>query len=157
MSKRRKQTSEGPEHPGDRQTDERNEAQGGRRNGTTRGDNGSQMEDTLTAYAQTLGTAMGNIRNSVDSWKGQRKHLVDQLSNLVTDAQTLLTDLGHTATQQVEKIRRRGRPRKTPAAIPVVAQKPGLHAKRKMLSEAGRAAISAAQKKRWAVIRKAQK
>ena len=144
MAKIRKQAREGNELPG------------GRTTGETKA--GSLMEGTLTAYAETLGKAMGNLRNHVDSWKGQRTHLVEQLSNLVSEAQTLLTDLGHTATEQVGRIRRRGRPRKNAPtyAIPVVAQKPGRRAKRKMMSAAGRAAISAAQKKRWAKL-KAQK
>lgn len=114
-----------------------------------------EVESTLTAYAESLGHAMGNLRNHVDAWKGQRKHLVDQLSRMVGDAQALLADLGHSASEQVARVRRRGRPKKYVAAAsnPAGAMTPEKRRKSK-ITPAGRAAISAAQRARWAAVRK---
>jgi hypothetical protein len=106
-------------------------------------------DGALTAYAEALGTAMGNLRNRVDDWKGQRAHLVNQLSTMVADAQALLTDLGHNATDRMGRLGRR-RKRGVAAPNPAGALKPERHASKKGLTEAGRAAISAAQKRRWA-------
>lgn len=109
------------------------------------------VDATLSSYAEALGNAMGNLRNKVDDWKGQRSHLVDQLSTMVNDAQKLLADLGHTATARVGRLGRRGRTRKGNTARPNPAGglKPAKRTTRG-LTEAGRAAISAAQKARWA-------
>jgi hypothetical protein len=110
----------------------------------------ANMDSTLASYAESLGTAMGNLRNRVDDWKGQRSHLVKQLSTMVSDAQTLLNDLGHNATERIGKLRR-GRKRKGVAAPnPAGALKAKEHRpKKRGLSSSGRAAISAAQKARW--------
>ncbi len=115
----------------------------------------ASAEQTLTAYAETLGTAMGTLRNHVDTWKGQRKHLVEQLSNMVSEAQSLLTDLGHSAGGQLARMRggRKGKKYLAPAANPAGALKPSSKKGKRRLSPAGRAAISAAQKARWAAYK----
>ena len=66
----------------------------------------------MNAYAESIGAAIGNLRNHIDDWNGQRAHLVAQLSSMVSDAQALLAEVGHTATEQVKKVRR-GRKSKT--------------------------------------------
>lgn len=105
---------------------------------------------SLAAYAEALGTAMGNLRNRVDDWQGQRTQLVNQLSTMVTDAQALLSDLGHNATERIGKLRRGKRKAKKVLANAAGGLKPEKRAKSGGLTEAGRAAISAAQKRRWA-------
>jgi hypothetical protein len=108
------------------------------------------MDDrTLGAYAEALGSAMGQLRNRVDDWKGQRAQLVKQLSTMVADAQTLLSDLGHGATDRIGRLgrgRKRGVAMPNPAGAIQKERKP----RQKGLTDAGRAAISAAQKRRWA-------
>lgn len=71
----------------------------------------ASAETKLIAYAESIGAAIGNLRNHIDGWNGQRAHLVEQLSSMVSDAQTLLAELGHTATEQVKKVRRGRRPK----------------------------------------------
>lgn len=105
-------------------------------------------DSKLLSYAETLGTAMGQLRNHVDSWNGQRKHLVDRLSTLVNEAQSLLTDLGHNAASGVERLRGRRRPKKfaPPDSNPAGALKP--RKREKGVTEARRAAMSVELKPR---------
>ena len=119
----------------------------------------ASLDSTLVAYAETLGTAMGTLRNHVDQWKGQRTHLVSQLSAMVKDAQGLLADLGHSATEGVRQLRggggrkRKGGKRRQAAPNPAGGLKPASKRGSRKLTEAGRAAISAAQKARWAAYK----
>ena len=79
--------------------------------GDARADTAS-AETKLNAYAESIGAAIGNLRNHIDDWNGQRAHLVAQLSSMVSDAQALLAEVGHTATEQVKRVRRGRKPRK---------------------------------------------
>jgi ElaB/YqjD/DUF883 family membrane-anchored ribosome-binding protein len=81
-------------------------------------------EQRLTAYAEALGTAMGNVHGHIDGWNKQRAHLIDQLSTLVADAQHLLADLGHATTARVARLRGRKKTFKQPASNPAGALKP---------------------------------
>jgi hypothetical protein len=108
----------------------------------------SAVDSRLSAYAETLGSTLGQLRNTVDSWKGQRTQLVDRLSTLVSEAQGLLADLGHTAGAGITRLRGRRRPKKfaVPASNPAGALK---KAKReKGITESRRAAMSAETKPR---------
>lgn len=115
--------------------------------------NSSSLDRSLVTYAETLGAAMGNLRNHVDTWKGQRKHLVAQLSSMVNEAQALLADLGHTATERASGLRRGRKTSRATAAPNPAGALNVLKRKKRQISEAGRAAISAAQKKRWAAYK----
>ena len=99
----------------------------------------SDITETLGAYAETLGSAMGHLRNHIDSWNGQREHLTRQLSSLVSDAQTLLADLGHSATEKVGRIRRGRKPKKiaqpNPAGV-LKAKKPRAASAKKRVTAA---------------------
>ena len=117
--------------------------------------NTASAESRLNAYAEAIGAAMGNVRNHIDDWNGQRAHLVEQLSSLVSDAQTLLADLGHTATEQVKKVRR-SRKRKTfaaPDANPAGGMKHERRPKKDKMSGAGGEAVSASRTARSAKSR----
>jgi ElaB/YqjD/DUF883 family membrane-anchored ribosome-binding protein len=85
---------------------------------------GSSVEQRLTGYAESIGTAMGNVRGHIDGWTKQRAHLIDQLSTLVADAQHLLADLGHATTERVSRLRGRKKTFKQPASNPAGALKP---------------------------------
>jgi hypothetical protein len=112
--------------------------------------NSTVVDDSaLGAYAEALGSAMGQLRNRVDDWKGQRAQLVKQLSTMVADAQTLLSDLGHGATDRIGRLGR-GRKRGVAMPNPAGAIQTQRQPRAKGLTDAGRAAISAAQKRRWA-------
>lgn len=108
----------------------------------------SQVDSTLIAYAETLGTTLGQLRNTVDNWKGQRKQLVDRLSTLVGEAQGLLADLGHTAGASVSRLRGRRRPKKyvAPESNPAGALKKPK--RQKGITESRRAAMSVETKPR---------
>jgi ElaB/YqjD/DUF883 family membrane-anchored ribosome-binding protein len=100
----------------------------------------SSTEHKIEEFAEDLGRILGHARNKADSWLGQRQAIVKQLTQLRDEASKLLTQLGHDA----ERVIRRGRPAGSKNVVKAVT-KTG----RKM-SKAARAAISAAQKARWA-------
>jgi hypothetical protein len=72
---------------------------------------------------------------------------VKHLSALVSDAQSLLTDLGHEAAGAGRRARR---------AVATVTERRVKVGKRRKMSAAARAKISAAQKKRWAKVKAAR-
>lgn len=86
---------------------------------------GGSGEQTLQAYAEALGTAMGHVRGQIDGWSKQRSHMVDQLSTMVADAQQLLADLGHATTESVSRLRGKKKTTyKKPASNPAGGIKP---------------------------------
>ena len=72
------------------------------------------MESKVIDYAEELGRMLGTVRARVDRLGTERNKLVRQLSTVVKDAQTLLTELGNEAATTVNRLtRRRRRTRKT--------------------------------------------
>ena len=101
-------------------------------------------ETRFEAFAEDLGSILGSAQNKAESWLGQRKAILAQLSGVRDAAARLiaqLTDDGGKA----------GRGRHARAAAN------GGPRKRRKLSAAGRAAIVAAQKARWAKLRQTEK
>ena len=113
----------------------------------------SDITETLGAYAETLGTAMGHLRNHIDSWNGQREHLTRQLSSLVSDAQTLLADLGHSATETVSRVRRRRKPKRIAQPNPAGALKAK---KPRPVSAKKHVPVATARKSTRATVRRTQ-
>jgi hypothetical protein len=105
------------------------------------------VEQTLTAYAESLGTTLGNLRGHIDGWNKQRAHLIEQLSSMVADAQQLLTDLGHATTERVSRLRGRRKTYTMPDANPAGALKP---LKQKAQKSAARVVAVAADRARRA-------
>jgi hypothetical protein len=110
----------------------------------------SSTEHKIEAFAEDLGRVLGTARAKADSWLGQREVIVKQLTQLRDDASTLLTQLGHQAAAA-------GRPgRRVADAFAEGYQKrgpgrpKGSGKKKRTMSAAARAAISRAQKARWA-------
>jgi hypothetical protein len=102
----------------------------------------------LEEFAEDLGRLLGTARSKAEGWLGQRQAIVKQLTQLRDEASKLLTQLGHGA----ERVIRRGRPA---GSKNVVKRGPGRPKgsgarKRRKMSAAARAKISAAQKARWA-------
>src|SRR5262245_59711175 len=123
-------------------------------------ENGS-VEGAISGFAEDLGRILGQARNKADSWLGQRQAIVKQLTQLRDEASSLLNQLGHQAAAAGQRGRRvadsfvtgyqkrgPGRPRgsKNKKGIIIVGGK----RKRRKMSAAARAKISAAQKARWA-------
>lgn len=99
-------------------------------------------ESKIEEFAEDLGRLLGTAQNKAQSWLGQRQAIVKNLTELRDTASKLLSDLGHEA-QRVG----RGRPRKAEAQY---APAPKSKKQRRKMSAKARAAISAAQKRRWA-------
>lgn len=89
-------------------------------------------EDRIEAFAEDLGRLLGTARAKADSWLSQRQEIAKHLTDIRDTAGQLLNQLGQQAQAVVKRQRRR--------------QKGEI---RKMSAKA-RAAISAAQKARWA-------
>ncbi len=62
------------------------------------------VEEKVVEYAEDLGRMIGTVRARMDSWGDERQQLINQLSKTVTEAQALLTDLGHRARRQARRI-----------------------------------------------------
>lgn len=129
----------------------------------------ARRQDTIAGhklqdFAEDLGNLLGHARSKAEGWLGQRETIVKQLTQLRDEATKLLAQLGHEAQTVV----RRGRPpvargvrivRSVPAAVGLVVNKLRGAApvrKRRRMSKAARARISAAQKKRWAKVKAAK-
>jgi len=104
-------------------------------------------ERKIVDYAENLGHFLGGVRAKVSTWNSERQQLVKHLSALVSDAQSLLTDLGHEAAGAGRRARR---------AVATVTERRVKVRKRRKMSAAARAKISAAQKKRWAKVKAAR-
>lgn len=111
-------------------------------------------ESKIEDFAEELGTLLGNARAKAEGWLGQRTQIADTLESIRDTASKLLSELGH----QAQRVARRGRPAGTRSVTkrgPSRAE-PGGRKRRKMSAKA-RAAISAAQKARWAKVKAGEK
>jgi hypothetical protein len=121
----------------------------------------SSSEQKIEAFAEDLGRVLGTARAKADSWLGQRQAIVKQLTQLRDEASSLLNQLGEQAAAAGQRGRRvadsfvagyqkrgPGRPKgsKNRKGIIIVSGK----RRRRKMSKAARAKISAAQKARWA-------
>jgi hypothetical protein len=114
---------------------------------TKSGGVGVETGKSIEGFAEDLGRILGQARNKAEGWLSQRTAIVKQLTQLRDEASKLLTDLGHGAQAMV----RRGRPAGSKNAAKPAARK------RRRMSAKARAAISAAQKARWAKQKAAAK
>ena len=112
-------------------------------------------ENKIEEFAEDLGKMLGQARSKAEGWLGQRQAIVKNLTQLRDESTKLLSELGHEAATAV----RRGRPRAAAAARAVVDKIPGAAPvrKRRKMSKAARAKISAAQKARWAKVKAGKK
>jgi hypothetical protein len=125
---------------------------------------GAPTENKVEEFAEDLGRMLGQARSKAEGWLGQRQQLVKNLSQLRDEATRLLSQLGHDANVATRRGRRAitdavggarrgpGRPAGSKNAIIIVGGK-----KRRTMSAKARAAISAAQKARWAKQKAAAK
>ena len=123
-------------------------------------ESGGSVEGTIGGFAEDLGRLLGQARNKADRWLGQRQAIVKQLTQLRDEASSLLNQLGDRAAAAGKRGRRvadsfvegyqkrgPGRPKgsKSRKGIIIVGGK-----KKRTMSAKARAAISRAQKSRWA-------
>jgi hypothetical protein len=117
------------------------------------------VEGVIGGFTEDLGRLLGQARNKADSWLGQRQAIVKQLTQLRDEASSLLNQLGHQAAAAGHRGRRvadsfvagyqkrgPGRPKGSKNRKAVIV---GRKRKRRKMSAAARAKISAAQKARW--------
>jgi hypothetical protein len=116
-------------------------------------------QSNIQVFAEDLGRLLGSARAKADSWLKQRQAVVKELTNIRDAASELLNQLGHQAARTTRSVRRLvggSRTRPAPAATASeVASAP--RRRRRKLSAAARAKISAAQKARWAKVRRTEK
>ena len=118
-------------------------------------------ENKIEEFAEDLGRLLGNARSKAEGWMGQRKAISEHLAGIRDTATGLLAQLGISdggGASSAPKARR-GRPRAKAAAAaasPAPAPAATEGKKPRTMSPEARARISAAQKKRWAKLRKSQ-
>ncbi len=111
-------------------------------------------EHKIEAFAEDLGKILGQAQNKAEGWLAQRKEIVGYLEGVRATATNLLSQLGHVSGNAAGTAKRAYR--KTANTQPEEVAGKVKRATR-VLSDEAKAAIAAAQKKRWAKWRKAQK
>ena len=96
----------------------------------------------LEGFAEDLGRLLGTAAAKADKWMAQRQAIVKQLTDVRDTASKLLADLGQRAQANIRSLGVVNKLRDS-LVTPVVR-------KRRKMSKAARAKISAAQKARWA-------
>ena len=96
----------------------------------------------LEGFAEDLGRLLGTAAAKADKWMAQRQAIVKHLTDVRDTASKLLADLGQQAQANVRSLGVVNKLRGSLVA-PVIR-------KRRKMSKAARAKISAAQKARWA-------
>jgi hypothetical protein len=111
----------------------------------------ARRSSKLEGFAEDLGRLLGTAQNKAEGWLGQRKQIATSLEGIRDTATSLLNQLGTEAGRAIRRGRRGyasgrgpGRPK-------------GSGRKRRTLSAKARAAISAAQKARWAKLKAGEK
>jgi hypothetical protein len=126
---------------------------------TTAASSGSSSESRvpdskLEEFAEDLGHLLGTTQAKATAWLEQRRQVLDHLTKLRDAANHYIEQLGGGAVRK-----RRGRPRRVSAAhSPAPASAVGTPAPQKKwtMSAEARARIGAAQRKRWAAVRRAK-
>jgi hypothetical protein len=115
-------------------------------------------EHKIEEFADDLGKMLGHARSKAEGWLGQRQSIVRSLVQLRDEATTLLRQLGHDATTSAARgvSLLRGRPPADRALLSNKVRESPVRKRRKM-SRAARAKISAAQRARWAKQKAAKK
>ena len=110
----------------------------------------SAAEHKIEEFAEDLGKLLGSARAKAEGWLGQRQNIARQLTGIRDTTSDLLRQLTGRESDTAPAVRRGRRGR------PVVSENKPDRKRRKMSAKA-RAAISAAQKKRWAKLKAAEK
>jgi hypothetical protein len=120
-------------------------------------------EHKIEEFAEDLGRLLGTARSKAEGWIGQRKAISEHLAGIRDTATGLLAQLGLGDGAAAPAKRKPGRPRAQAATAPVdvspaplATATPAEGRKPRTMSAEARARISAAQKKRWAKLRRSQ-
>ncbi len=107
-------------------------------------------ESKIDDFAEELGKLLGTAKAKAEGWLGQRTQIAKSLERIRDTASKLLSDLGHQAQRIARKGRTVGAARRSPVQRSASGGPP---LKRRKMSAAARAKISAAQKARWARLK----
>lgn len=117
--------------------------------------------DVLGDFAADLGKLLGSVQNRATTWIQQRKDITDQLTQIRDTANQYLQQLGAEGAHLVQRFERarRGRPPAVVATPPPPAGSseapaPGSATRKRTMSAEARARIGAAQRRRWAKLRR---
>jgi hypothetical protein len=118
-------------------------------------------EHKIEEFAEDLGRLLGSARSKAEGWIGQRKAISEHLAGIRDTANGLLAQLGLGDGATAPAKRKAGRPRAQAASAPVDVTPAPLSTvtegrKPRTMSAEARERISAAQKKRWAKLRRSQ-
>ena len=109
---------------------------------------GRKVED----FAEDLGRLLGGAERKASEWLSQREDVAKQLVQLRDKATQLLSQLGAAAGSRL------GRGRGLTSAAPARrGRPPGSGKKKRTMSPEARERIAAAQRKRWAKVKRAKK
>jgi hypothetical protein len=103
----------------------------------------ASAEHKIEDFAADLGKMLGHARNKAEGWLSQRQAIVKNLAQIRDETTKLLNQLGH----DVAVVVRRGRRAGSKNILKNVAKT------HRTMSKKARAAISAAQKARWAKVK----
>ena len=106
----------------------------------------SSAESKAEAFAEDLGRLLGTAERKASEWLKQRTSVAAQLAKIRDTATAMLEQLGE------GRAKGRGKASKSAAVVIVKEAKKAP----RVLSAKARAAISAAQKRRWAKVRQAK-
>ena len=120
----------------------------------------SDSQQKIEDFAEDLGKMLGSARAKAEGWLSQRQAIAKNLTELRDTASQLLSELGHRAERVVRRGRKAGRA--AAAQVGVIRRGPGRppgsgRKKKRTMSAAARAAISRAQKARWAKLKAGEK
>ncbi len=127
----------------------------------------------LIKTAEGVGSALGHVAARVDAWKKERQAIAAHLQDVVASAQKVLKELGHGAEDEMRAlqnaVRKGGRPKgyKMSEATKIKLRQAWKKRKSALVKDVAvvekaartmsadaRAKIAAAQKKRWANLKK---
>jgi hypothetical protein len=147
MAKRRRNVSRDVQHP---RTDD----------GRTQPTPGAEVtlgrtEAKIVDFAEDLGRLLGTAQRKASEWMGQRQAVVQQLQEIRSTADELLTQLTERA-RATAGLGGRGRGRPSAAASPAQPARRGRPPgrKKRTMSAEARERIAAAQRKRWAKVKR---
>jgi uncharacterized Ntn-hydrolase superfamily protein len=114
-----------------------------------------RTEGKIVDFAEDLGRLLGTAQRKASEWMGQRQSVVQQLQEIRSTADELLSQLTDRARAAAGLGgRRRGRPSAAASsAQPARRGRPPGRKKRTMSAEA-RERIAAAQRRRWAKVKR---
>jgi hypothetical protein len=115
----------------------------------------TNLEQAVVDFAEDLGRMLGTARAKAEGWLGQRNTVAEQLTQIRDTASGLLDQLTGRGSE-TNGAGRRGRPRKQANATSTTTATDAPRRKRRTMSAKARKAISLAQKRRWATLRKEQ-